>query len=228
MSRSWPFRRGRDADRDVPWMPPDLADGPGFVGVGGDLSPALLLRAYGEGVFPWYNEGDPVLWWSPDPRAIVELDGLHVPRRLSRTIRSGKFRVTADACFTDVMRACGESRPEGTWVTDEMLAGYTELHRIGHAHSVEVWQGDDLVGGIYGVSLGGLFAGESMFHRVSDTSKVALVALAERLRQRGYVLFDVQMKTDHTGRMGAVEIPRARYLERVREAVKLQDVRFSD
>lgn len=258
MSWSWPFRRGSGSDRGVPWIPPDEGDEHGLVGVGGDLSPETLVRAYSEGVFPWFNEGDPVLWWSPDPRAIIELDGLHVPRRLARTIRSGKFRVTVDQCFEAVMRACGDERPEGTWVTEQMVEGYTELHRRGHAHSLEVWapepnppppfprreggerssspprvgegpgEGFVLAGGIYGVAVGGLFAGESMFHRRTDASKVALVALVERLRQRGYVLFDVQMTTDHTARLGAIDVPREEYLERLAEAVKLKDVSFTD
>lgn len=242
---SWPspFRRGKGPRRAVPWVPPELGEPEGLVGVGGDLTPATLLRAYADGVFPWFSPGDPILWWSPDPRAIIELDGLHVSRRLSRTIRSGKFRVTANQAFADVMRMCGEERDEGTWVTPEMLAGYTELHRLGHAHSVEVWIDEipavataglvpgaaaHLVGGIYGVAVGGLFAGESMFHRVSDASKVALAALVERLKARGYVLFDVQMTTEHTERMGAVTIPRADYLRRLREAVKLTGVTFAD
>jgi leucyl/phenylalanyl-tRNA--protein transferase len=227
VSWQWPFRRGPGADRDVPWLPPELGDPDGLIGVGGELTPVTLLRAYSEGVFPWFSSGDPVLWWSPDPRAIIELDGLHVSRRLARTVRSGKFRVTVDACFTEVMKACGEERPEGTWVTAEMVAGYTALHRAGHAHSVEVWSGDELAGGIYGVAVGGLFAGESMFHRRTDASKVALVALVERLRQRGYALFDVQMTTEHTERMGAVNVPRDEYLRRLRAAVRLSNVTFT-
>lgn len=227
MSWAWPFRRGPRPDRDVPWISPELGDPEGLVGVGGDLSPDLLLRAYAEGVFPWFSEGDPVLWWSPDPRAVIELDGLHVSRRLARAIRSGKFRVTVNACFEEVVRACGENRPEGTWVTAGMVAAYTALHRVGHAHSLEVWQGSDLAGGIYGVSVGGLFAGESMFHRKTDASKVALVALVERLKHRGYVLFDVQMTTEHTERMGAVNIPRAAYLERLHDAVRKAGVTFA-
>jgi leucyl/phenylalanyl-tRNA--protein transferase len=215
-----------------------LADRDGFVGVGGDLSPATLLRAYADGVFPWFNEGDPILWWSPHPRAVIELEdgrtrdgtpgygGLHVSHRLARTIRSGKFRVTVNECFPVVMRACGEHRPEGTWVTDDMLAAYAELHRLGHAHSVETWVGDDLAGGVYGVSVGGLFAAESMFYRISDGSKVALAALVTRLRERGFALLDVQMKTSHTGRMGATNIPRAEYLRRLRDAVGMTGVRF--
>jgi leucyl/phenylalanyl-tRNA--protein transferase len=209
-------------------MPPELGDKDGLVGVGGDLSPATLLRAYSEGVFPWFSDGDPVLWWSPDPRGVLDLDGLHIPRRLVRTIRGGKFRTTVNRCFERVMRACGETRPEGTWVTEDMVAAYTELHRRGHAHSLEVWAGDDLAGGIYGVAVGGLFAGESMFHHVTDASKVALVALVERLRVRGYVLFDVQMKTEHTGRLGVTEIPRAEYLCRLQAAVKLTGVTFTN
>lgn len=226
MSWSWPFQRRPGPDSDVPWMPPDLADPDGFVGVGGDLSVPTLVRAYSDGVFPWYNDGDPILWWSPDPRGVIELDGLHVSHRLARTIRSGKFRVTVDTCFRDVMRSCGENRPEGTWVTAEMLDAYTALHEAGFAHSVEVWAGDELAGGTYGVAVGGLFAAESMFFRATDASKVALVALVERLRARGFVLLDVQMKTEHSGRMGATTIPRAEYLSRLRDAVKLTHVTF--
>jgi leucyl/phenylalanyl-tRNA---protein transferase len=224
----WPIRRGRSPDRDVPWIDPHLGEPEGLIGVGGDLSPGMLLRAYSEGVFPWFSAGDPVLWWSPDPRAVIELNSLHIPRRLARTIRSGKFRVTADQCFEAVIRACGENREDGTWVTDEMIEGYTTLHRVGFAHSLEVWQGDLLAGGIYGVAIGSLFAGESMFHRVTDASKVALVALVERLNRQGFTLFDVQMTTDHTQRMGAVNISREAYLRRVAAAIEMNHVRFVD
>ena len=123
----------------VPWTPPDEADGDGLVGVGGDLDPAILLRAYADGVFPWFNEGDPILWWSPDPRAVIELDGLHVSKSLTRTMRKGHFRVTLDRRFETVMRQCGERRDEGTWVTEGMVKSYAELHRLGHAHSLETW-----------------------------------------------------------------------------------------
>lgn len=228
MTWPWPIGRGFEEERDVPWIEPRLGEPEGLIGVGGDLSPALLLRAYSEGVFPWFSEGDPVLWWSPDPRAIIELDGLHISRRLARTIRSGKFRVSVDRSFEAVMRACGETRPEGTWVTEEMVAAYSRLHREGHAHSVEVWHGEALAGGIYGVAIGGLFAGESMFHTVTDASKVALAALVEHLKNRGYALFDVQMKTEHTERMGAVEIARDSYLARLQDAVAMGNVRFGN
>src|SRR6516165_8330974 len=198
---------------------PERADETGLVAVGGDLEPMTLVLAYRSGVFPWFGPDDPILWWSPDPRAIIELDGLHVSRRLARTIRSGKFRVTANSAFAAVLRGCAD-RPGGTWLTREMILAYQRLHRLGIAHSVETWLGNELAGGIYGVALGGLFAGESMFARVSDASKVALVFLFERLRQRGYQLFDTQVLTGHTGRMGGIEIPRRDYLVRLRAALR--------
>jgi leucyl/phenylalanyl-tRNA--protein transferase len=214
-----------DLPADRPWVPPEYATPEGIVGVGGELAPDVLLNAYRAGVFPWFNAGDPVIWWSPDPRGVIPLDGFHVPRRLAATIRQNKFRVTVNTRFAEVMRACAADRPEGTWVTDEMVAAYTLLHQLGHAHSLEVWRGDDLAGGIYGVSAGGLFAGESMFHRVRDASKVALVALLTRLRDRGFVLFDTQIVNDHTAQFGAVDVSRAEYLRRLRRAVAA-DVTF--
>lgn len=212
--------------RDVPWIPPELGPADGLVGVGGDLSPATLLRAYADGVFPWFSAGDPILWWSPDPRAVFPFESFHVSRRLARTARSGRFRVTFDTCFRRVMTACGEDRVEGTWVIPEMIDAYCRLHDMGFTHSVETWLGDDLVGGIYGVAMGGLFAGESMFFRVADASKVALVALFERLKDRGFELFDTQIANEHTFRFGAVEIPRGEYLHRVRRAIRNSKVSF--
>lgn len=200
------------------WVDPESADEFGLVGVGGDLEPERLLIAYRQGVFPMFEEGEPICWWSPDPRAVFDLDRLHISRRLLRTIRSGKFRVTFDQEFVGVMRGCSERR-EGTWITSEMIAAYHRLHELGHAHSVEVWQGGELVGGVYGVAAGGLFAGESMFHRVSDASKVGLVRLFERLRECGYVLFDSQILNEHTRGLGAYTIPRTEYLARLREAI---------
>ncbi len=212
---------------DRPWIPPELADGEGLVGVGGDLSASTLLKAYTDGVFPWFNDDDPILWWSPDPRAVIEYETLHVPRSLARTMRKGLFHITIDHCFERVMRECGVGRPEGTWITPRMIDAYRHLHRLGHAHSLEVWKGDELAGGIYGVAIGAFFAGESMFHRVSDGSKVALVALMAHLRARGYELVDVQMTTEHTKKLGAIEIPRTRYLRRLRQAVGKSHVRFA-
>ncbi len=212
--------------RLVPWMPPEQADSIGFVGMGGDLTPTTLVSAYSEGVFPWFNEGDPILWWSPDPRAVIEFEGFHVSRRLARTIRSEKFHITLDSCFETVMRYCGEQRDGGTWVTPEMLEAYCEMHRLGHAHSVESWFGDQLAGGIYGLAIGGLFAAESMFFRVTDGSKVALAALVDHLRQQGYELLDIQMKTAHTERLGAVELSRKQYLQRLHHAIRKTQVHF--
>jgi leucyl/phenylalanyl-tRNA--protein transferase len=204
------------------FLEPELADAEGLVGIGGDLSPERLLAAYRRGIFPFYDESTPILWWSPDPRAIFELDGLHVSRRLARTVRSGRFRVTINQAFADVMRGCANRPAEGTWITAEMIDAYVELHRRGHAHSVEVWHGDTLAGGVYGLAVGGLFAGESMFTRVTDASKVALVHLFERLRARNYQLIDVQFVNDHTASLGAIEIPRCEYLARLRKALKVR------
>jgi leucyl/phenylalanyl-tRNA---protein transferase len=199
---------------------PLLFDEQGLIAIGGDLSPARLLAAYRAGIFPWYGDDTPILWWSPDPRAVIELDGLHVSRRLARTVRGGKFEVTFDREFAAVMAGCGD-REEGTWITPEMHSAYVTLHAMGHAHSVEVWNGGELAGGVYGVTVGGLFAGESMFSRVTDASKVALVHLVDRLRERGFRLFDIQYLNDHTRSLGGVEIPREEYLGRLREALEL-------
>jgi leucyl/phenylalanyl-tRNA--protein transferase len=202
----------------APNWDPELADDTGLVAIGGDLTPKHLLKAYCSGVFPWFAEGDPIMWWSPDPRAIFELDGMHIGRRLARTIRSQRFTTTVDQDFSGVIRGCAD-RAEGTWITADMIDAYEKLHRLGYAHSLEVWNDAKLAGGIYGVAIGGFFAGESMFTRVRDASKVALASLMERLRERGFVLFDIQFTTDHTRRLGAVEIPRAEYLMRLHQAL---------
>lgn len=194
---------------------PELAETFGLVAVGGDLSPDRLLRAYRNGIFPWFDEGDPVLWWSPDPRSIFELEDFHVSRRLARTIRSNRFHTTVDKDFVGVMKGCAEGREEGTWITGDMIEAYSRLHRLGHAHSLEVWHEEKLAGGIYGVTFGALFAGESMFSRERDASKVALVKLIEHLNRREFQLFDIQFLNDHTKRLGAVEISRDKYLARL-------------
>jgi len=206
---------------DGGFLEPELADADGLVGVGGDLSPERLVHAYRHGIFPFFDENSPVLWWSPDPRAIFELDGLHISRRLARTIRSGRFHVTVNTAFVEVMRGCSRRPGDGVWITDDMITAYTELHRLGHAHSVEVWHGGVLAGGLYGVAVGGLFAGESMYTVVRDASKVALAFVVSRLRERGFRLFDVQFLNDHTQRMGATEIPRREYLRRLKRALEV-------
>lgn len=203
-----------------PFPNPRQAGPQGLVALGGDLSLSRLLAAYRRGVFPW--SVNPVTWWSPDPRGIIELDALHVSRSLSRVLRSGVFSVTTDRDFRDVMTACAEPAPgrDSTWISREFIDAYCELHQAGHAHSLEVWMGDRLVGGIYGVCQGGFFAGESMFHRVSNASKVALVRLVEHLRRRRFALFDVQLLTPVTQQMGAVEVSREEYLRRLARALR--------
>jgi leucyl/phenylalanyl-tRNA--protein transferase len=186
---------------------------------------SLLLRAYAEGLFPMGLEDGEIGWFSPDPRGVLPLDTFHASGRLRRVVRQGRFRVEVDRAFEDVMRACAKRPGEGTWISEEIVDSYLELHRLGHAHSVETWQGDELVGGLYGVHLGGVFFGESMFHRVTDASKVALVALVDRLVAGGFSLLDVQWLTPHLATFGAVEIPRALYLRRLRKALVL-DVKF--
>lgn len=200
---------------------PSTADGDGLVAIGGDLSVDRLRLAYRSGIFPWTV--NPISWWSPDPRAIFELDNFHVPRSLAKFIRKQPFEITHDRAFRQVMEGCaasGKGRGK-TWITPEFIEAYVRLHEQGDAHSVECWCGGELVGGIYGVSVGGLFAGESMFHRATNTSKVALCHLVEHLRARGFALFDIQMVTPATRQLGAVEIPRQEYLKRLAAAVEL-------
>ncbi len=213
----------------VAFPDPRLADAEGLGAVGGDLSAERLLHAYDHGIFPWYDESLPQLWWSPDPRAVLRPERLHVSRSLERQLKAHAFRLTWDIEFAGVIRACGESRSDGTWLTPEMIAAYEELHRLGHVHSLEVWSGGELVGGIYGVHRSGLFAAESMFHRRTDASKIALVALVRSLAKRGVELIDVQILTEHLQSMGAASMPREDYLSRVeelsRKAVSLQDLR---
>jgi leucyl/phenylalanyl-tRNA--protein transferase len=201
------------------------ADENGIVCVGGELRTAVLLDAYRHGIFPWpmFDDDLPMLWWSPDPRGVIEFDKFHVSRRLERTCRSGKFQVTSDRDFAGVIHGCATTgeRHGSTWLTAEMIRAYRGLHHLGHAHSVEVWHDGELAGGVYGVAIGGLFAGESMFHRVRDASKVALTYLVRHLRQRGYRLFDLQQLNAHTASMGGTGIPRREYLRRLSEAIAL-------
>lgn len=201
---------------------PHKAGPEGLVAIGGVLEPAWLLDAYRHGIFPWPDSSyEPLLWWSPDPRAVIELDGLHISRRLRRTLRAGKFTVSCNRAFAEVIHACATApgRRGATWITDEMAAAYTSMHELGHAHSVEVWCDGRLAGGVYGVAIGGAFAAESMFHHVTDASKVALAYLVAHLNTRGYGLLDIQQWTEHTGTLGAIEVPRAEYLERLAEQV---------
>ncbi|UYG06433.1 leucyl/phenylalanyl-tRNA--protein transferase [Halomonas sp. M4R1S46] len=208
----------------LPWLPERpvrfppvstaLSDPGGLLAAGGDLSPAWLLAAYRHGIFPWYSEGQPILWWSPDPRMVLFPEEVRVRRSLAKRLRNGGFRVTADSAFEAVVAACAAPRhdqPE-TWITAEMQAAYARLHHLGAAHSVEVWQEGRLVGGLYGIALGPVFFGESMFSRVSDASKVALVALARSMAAEGGRLIDCQMHTAHLASLGARDIAREEFI----------------
>ncbi|MBF0462338.1 MAG: leucyl/phenylalanyl-tRNA--protein transferase [Magnetococcales bacterium] len=216
------------------WFPsPEWAEADGLLAVGGDLSPRRLLAAYSAGIFPWYSAGQPLLWWSPDPRLVLYPEQFHLSHRLRKTLRRQRFAVTFDRVFAEVIHACAQQRqttpdaPEtGTWITTAMEQAYIQLHQMGYAHSVEAWDTTGaqplLAGGLYGVALGGCFFGESMFHRVSDASKVALAGLVDRLRSEGCHLIDCQMTTAHLLSLGAQEIPRRQFLAQLHAA--LQDM----
>ncbi len=206
-------------NRRLQFPNPRQADAEGLVAIGGDLSVARLLLAYRSGIFPWTV--DPITWWSPDPRGIFEFDRFHIPRSLAKVLRQEIFETTVDRAFRRVMEGCAASAPgrRSTWITREFVEAYGQLHKQGHAHSVECWQGEELVGGIYGVAIGGFFAGESMFHSANNASKVALSHLVKHLRQKGFLLFDIQMLTPITSRLGGVNIPRAEYLQRLSVAI---------
>lgn len=184
------------------------------------LAPEQLLLAYSRGIFPMNVEGA-LYWFDPDPRAILPLEAFHVPRRLARTVSQGLFEIRIDSAFSVVMRGCAAPAPgrEETWIGEEFVEAYTRLHELGYAHSVEAWQGGELVGGLYGVAINSFFAGESMFSRVTDASKVALVHLVERLRARGFLLLDVQFMTEHLRRFGAIEVSRREYRQRLARAL---------
>mgnify|MGYP001820292131 CR=1 FL=1 len=208
---------------DLVFPPPELASAQGLLAVGGDLSTDRLLLAYAQGIFPWYNPGEPILWWSPDPRLVLYPRNMHVSRRLARTIRQKRFKITFDQAFEQVISVCANDhtrRYGGTWIDADMIAAYCDLHRAGFAHSVEAWQADQLAGGLYGVSLGRCFFGESMFTRVSNASKVALVTLAHRLQRWRFAMIDCQVSSAHLMRMGAREIPRRRFLLELSAALR--------
>lgn len=190
-----------------------LDDPNGLLAVGGDLRPERILMAYQNGIFPWFNPEDPVLWWSPNPRTIFYPDEVHVSRSLQKMIRKQIYKVTFDKCFSDVIRACSQPRvyADGTWISDGIIAVYSELHERGYAHSVEVWKGDELVGGLYGMALGKIFFGESMFSRADNASKVGFVQLAKQLSDWGFAIIDAQVANPHLFSLGAVEIPRAEF-----------------
>jgi leucyl/phenylalanyl-tRNA--protein transferase len=206
--------RPGDPPEAFPSVSRALEDPDGLLAVGGDLSPRRLLAAYRQGIFPWYSDGQPILWWSPDPRAVLYPSDIRVSRSLRKVIRQRRFQVRTDTAFEQVVQACAAPRPrqQGTWITADMAAAYATLHRYGAAHSVETWRSGALVGGLYGVVLGAVFFGESMFSLEPDASKVALVALASM----GFRLIDCQVPSEHLTRLGAVNIPRTRFVEHLR------------
>lgn len=223
----------------IPWLEidtpfPDVSkaltvEAPGLLAAGADLSPQRLLQAYRNGIFPWFSEGQPILWWSTDPRMVLYTAHFKISDSLAKTLRrversrleSGRWEVRFDSAFEDVMRACAAPRRDGpgTWISDEIIKGYTGLHALGHAHSAEVWLDGELVGGAYGVCIGRMFYGESMFARVSDASKVALAYLVAFLRRQGVEMVDCQQETGHLASLGAAPIARSRFLEHVRGAI---------
>ncbi len=202
-------------DLSFPPLETALREPNGLLAAGGDLRPERLLAAYRHGCFPWYQEGQPLLWWSPDPRTVLFPDELHVSRSLRKRMRNGDYRVTFDKAFAEVIQGCAGPRSyaDGTWITTPMQDAYVRLHEMGVAHSVEVWQQGQLVGGLYGLAMGELFFGESMFSRATDASKVGFVTLVERLREWGFALIDCQMPTRHLESFGARNIPRAAFAE---------------
>lgn len=198
----------------IAFPPPEgaLREPNGLLALGGDLSPARLLMAYQNGIFPWFSPGDPILWWSPDPRAVLFPQRFHISRSFRRFINKNPYRVTVNHDFSAVIEGCADDRDEGTWITPEVNIGYRQLHELGHAHSIEVWSGSELVGGMYGVAQGGLFCGESMFSRAENASKTALFAFCQHFIQAGGQLIDCQVINPHTASLGAIEIPRRDYL----------------
>ena len=219
----------------LPWLEPEdigfppielaLIEPNGLLAIGGSLDPEWLLCAYSQGIFPWYEDGQPILWWSPDPRLILTPGLLKVSRSLKRLIKKQSYEITFDTAFRDVIRNCAESRSEGagTWITDQMQAAYSVLHDKGYAHSVEVWASGELVGGLYGVALGKVFFGESMFSKEDNTSKLALVYLIRQISSWGIELIDCQVSSDHLLTLGAIEISRSEFLQGLNKLVQFED-----
>ena len=214
----------------IPWLTPEspfpplntaLASPNGLLAVGGDLSPQRLIEAYRHGIFPWFNEGEPILWWSPDPRMVLFPCELKISRSLRKTMKKDNYEIRVDSAFSEVMQACAQPRNEcaGTWIHAEMISAYAALYEMGLAHSVEVWIGGELMGGLYGVAQGKVFFGESMFSRVSDASKIAFVHLVKQLKRRGFRMIDCQMKTAHLASLGGREIPRKEFSQKLKELV---------
>ena len=209
------------SDEPFPPVHSALAEPNGLLAAGGDLSAERLIEAYRQGIFPWFSDGEPILWWSPDPRMVLVPAEIKVTRSLAKVLRNRVFEVRADSAFREVMQACAEPRANqrGTWISDDMIGAYHALHRRGIAHSIETWIDGELAGGLYGVAIGRMFYGESMFTRAPDASKIALVHLARQLQRWGFELIDCQMHTTHLERMGGREVPRAAFMRKLGELV---------
>jgi leucyl/phenylalanyl-tRNA---protein transferase len=218
-----------ELNKEIMFPPVRGAEPSGILAVGGDLSPERLLLAYRSGIFPWYSDDDPIIWWSPDPRFVLFPEELYVSRTMRQVLARKIFDITLDRDFRGVIRGCREPRKKerGTWITDEMMEAYIRLHDLGFAHSAEAWQDGELVGGLYGISLGGCFFGESMFTRASNASKAAFIALVKRLRDLGFIIIDSQVYTGHLETLGARHIPRAEYLGYVNRGLTLDTIRGS-
>ncbi|MDN5881609.1 MAG: leucyl/phenylalanyl-tRNA--protein transferase [Nitrosospira sp.] len=218
----------------IPWLTPESPFPPlntalttpnGLLAAGGDLSPQRLIEAYRRGIFPWFNEGEPILWWSPDPRMVLFPSELKISRSLSKALKKGNYEIRVDSAFSQVVQGCAKPRKgrSGTWIHAEMISAYVALHEMGFAHSVEVWTDSELMGGLYGVAQGRMFFGESMFSRVPDASKIAFVHLIKQLERRGFRMIDCQMKTAHLASLGGREIPRKEFSQILKELVNYPD-----
>jgi len=213
-----------DVDSPFPPLQAALRHPNGLLAAGADLAPLRLLAAYRQGIFPWYGQGDPILWWSPDPRMVLVPDELRISRSLAKTLRNKRYEIRFDTAFDEVMSGCAQPRPDqpGTWITAEMREAYNRLHSLGHAHSVETWIDGELAGGLYGVAIGAVFFGESMFTNTRDASKIALAALARHCTEQGVRLIDCQMHTRHLASLGARDIPRRQFSRRLAELIDYQ------
>ena len=212
--------------KDPVFPPAEMATKEGIIAVGGDLSVKRLINAYSQGIFPWYSEGDPIIWWSPDPRLVLFPEELHVSKSIKKILRKDLFRITYDTDFKEIIKKCQRLREnqDETWITDDMRDAYIKLHEAGYAHSVEVWKGDELAGGLYGVSLGKCFFGESMFFDVSNASKFGLIKFVQKLQEQEFLVIDCQVKTKHLESLGAREIPRAEFLSILKKGLEYKTI----
>lgn len=205
---------------DLIFPDPSLAEGDGLLAAYGDLSPERLILAYKNGIFPWFSEGEPILWWSPDPRFVLYPKDIKISHSMKKVLKNNIYRISFDTCFRDVISSCSSTRKE-TWITKDMIEAYCKLHELGHAHSVETWYGDKLVGGLYGISIGKCFFGESMFSIMDNSSKVAIITLCKKLENEGFIIIDCQVYTKHLESLGAVNISRKEFLKILKHGIKL-------